>query len=174
MNNPTRFGSVARRCELKLSSRSRHGGGNDEVGLDLLPWGLDPESPVVGGLICRRRVVLQVVSSTSPGQGGWDWKRWPQLLFVGVVALLLLTLLPAGRGGEGYGVRRGVAATGGCPRLFPSNGRGVVEMWSLIAPAWCRGTPGSDVEAPPPNKLKAGWILGLGLESLATSSPSLH
>jgi hypothetical protein len=67
----------------------------------------------------------------------------------------------------------GTVVTGGNPRLFPSSGRGVVEMSSLIAPAWCRGIPDSDVEAPPPNKLKAGWILGLGLESPATPSPSL-
>jgi hypothetical protein len=47
-----------------------------------------------------------------------------------------------------------------------------VEASDKETPAWCRGLPGSDLEAPSSNKLKAGWILDLGLGSPATSSPS--
>jgi hypothetical protein len=155
-NNPARFGLKTRWCDLVRPSRYRHGGGNGEVRLDLAPGGLDPESPVVGGLICRWRELQQVVSPPLPDQGGRGRRRWLLLLFVGVAALLLLTLLPAGRGGEGYGVRCGVAVAGGNPRPFPSSDGGVVEMLSLRAPAWCRGFLDSDIEAPHPNKLMAG------------------
>jgi hypothetical protein len=136
-NNPARIGLKLRWCGLARPSRSRHGGGNSETSLVPLPCGLDPESPVVGGLICRWRALQQVGSPPLPDQGCRDWKRWTLLLFVGVAALLLLTFLPAGRGGEGYGVRCGVAVAGGNPRPFPSSEGGVVEMLSLIAPTWC-------------------------------------
>jgi hypothetical protein len=69
-------------------------------------------------------------------------------------------------------VRSGEVVVGGNPRSFPSNGGGVVEMFGKEEPAWCRGLPDSDFEAPPPNKLLAGWIRDLGLESPVTPSPS--
>jgi hypothetical protein len=171
-NNSLRPGPMAWRCDLAPPSLPRPGGGNIGVLLDLPPCGLDLKPPVVGGLFCRWRVLQLVVYSPIPDQGGRGWKRWPLLLFVGVAALLLLTFLPAGRGGEGCRVRRGVAVAGGNPRPFPSSGGGVVEMSGLVALAWCRGGPESDIEAPPPNKLMAGWILDLGLESPATPSLS--
>jgi hypothetical protein len=73
---------------------------------------------------------------------------------------------------RGLEVRSGDVVAGGNPRSFPSNDGGVVEMSGKVASAWCRGLPSSDFEAPPPNKLLAGWILDLGLESPATPSPS--
>jgi hypothetical protein len=115
-------------------------------------------------------MLQQAGSPPLPDQGGRDSRRWTLLLFTGVAALLLLAFLPASRGGEGCGVSCGTAVAGGNPQPFPSSGGGVMEMSSLIAPAWCRSIPDSDVEAPSPNKLKAGWILDLGLESPATPS----
>jgi hypothetical protein len=47
-----------------------------------------------------------------------------------------------------------------------------MEVSDRETPAWCRGLPGSDLEAPSSNKLKASWILDLGLGSPATPSPS--
>jgi hypothetical protein len=113
-----------------------------------------------------------VLSSPFPDHGGRGWRRCPLLLFIGAAVFLLLTLLPVGRGGEGCRVRCGVAVAGGNPRPFPSNGGGVVEMSGMVSPAWCRGIPVSNIEAPPPNKLMVGWILDLGLESPVTPSLS--
>jgi hypothetical protein len=47
------------------------------------------------------------------------------------------------------------AAEGGNPRLLPSGGEGVVEGSNKLAIAWCCGLSVLDLEAPPPNKLKA-------------------
>jgi hypothetical protein len=47
-----------------------------------------------------------------------------------------------------------------------------VETSGKVTPAWCRGLPGPDLEAPSSNKLKTGWILDLGLGSPVTPSPS--
>jgi hypothetical protein len=80
--------------------------------------------------------------------------------------------LLAGRGGEGCGMWCGDVAAGGNLRPFASNGGESVLMSAPANPAWCRGSPVSDIEAPPPNKLKAGWFLDLGLETPATSSRS--
>jgi hypothetical protein len=146
--------------------------GTAGVSLDPLPCGLDLKPPVVGGFICRWRVLQQASFPPFPDQGGRGWRRCPLLLFIGAAVFLLLTFLPVGRGGEGCGVRCGVAMAGGNHQPFPSNGGGVVEMAGMVAPAWCRGLPDSDIEAPPPNKLMAGWILDLGLESPATPSLS--
>jgi hypothetical protein len=75
--------------------------------------------------------------------------------FIRDVVSLLVPPLLADRGGEGLGVRSRDAAESGNPRLLLSGGGGVVEWSGKLATAWCRGLPGSDLEASPPNKLKA-------------------
>jgi hypothetical protein len=110
--------------------------------------------------------------SASADLGGRGGRRCLRFLSIGAALLLLLTSPPAGRGGEGLEVRMGVIAAGGNPRSSSSNGGGVVEASAKVTPAWCRGLPGSDLEAPSSNKLLAGWILDLGLESPLTPSPS--
>jgi hypothetical protein len=69
--------------------------------------------------------------------------------------------LLAGRGGEGLGVGSGDVAGSWCdnPRPPPSGDGGVAEMSGVAATVWCRGLPAPGLEAPPPNKLKAGWTL---------------
>jgi hypothetical protein len=57
------------------------------------------------------------------------------------------------------------------PQPSPSGGRGVAELSGEVAMAWCRRLPGLDIDAPPPNKLKAGWTLDLDLGF--PSAPSL-
>jgi hypothetical protein len=58
-------------------------------------------------------------------------------------------------GSEGLGVRSRDAAEGGNPQPLPNGGGGVVEWYGKVAISWCCGLPGSNLEAPPPNKLRA-------------------
>jgi hypothetical protein len=171
-NKPIRLGLRPRSRGSELPSRARRGGGNGGIPLDPHSGSLDLEPPVAGGFGCRWRMLRQGLFSLSTDLDGRGWRRHPLPLSIGAAGLLLLTLLSAGRGGEGLGVRSGVVVAGGYSRSFPSNGRRVVEMSGEVAPAWCRGLLGSDIETQSPNKLEAGWILDLGLESPVTPSSS--
>jgi hypothetical protein len=166
------LGLRPRRCGSELPSRARHGGGIGEFSLDLHSGSFDLEPPVVGGFGCWWRMLRLGLFSISADPGGRGWRRRPLPLSIGAAGLLLPTFMPAGRGGEGFGVRSGVFAAGGYSRPFLSNGSRVAEMSGEVAPAWCRGLPGSDIEAPSPNKLEAGRIKDLGLKSPAASSSS--
>jgi hypothetical protein len=159
-------------CGSELLSRARHGGGIGEISLDLHSGSLDLEPPVVGGFGCWWRMLRQGFFFIFADLDGRRWWRRPLPLSIGAAGLLHLTFMPAGRGGEGCGVRSGVVAAGGYSRPFLSNGNRVAEMSGVVAPAGCRGLQGSDNEAPSPNKLEAGRIQDLGLKSPATSSSS--
>jgi hypothetical protein len=111
--------------------------------------------------------------SASTDLGGWNGRRSPHFRSIGAALLLLLTLLLAGRGGEGLEGRMGATAAGGNPQSFSSNDGGVMEKSGKVTPAWRRGLPGSDLEAPSSNKLKTGRILDLGLGSPVMACPSL-
>jgi hypothetical protein len=89
------------------------------------------------------------------GHGGWSRRKNQLLPFLCAVASLLLIPSLAGRGGGGLGVRSSEAAEGGNPRPLPSGGDGAVEWYGKIVAARCWGLPCSDLEAPPPNKLRA-------------------
>jgi hypothetical protein len=89
------------------------------------------------------------------GRGGRSRRKNLLLLLLCTVASLLLIPLLAGRGGGGLGVRSCEAAEGGNPRPPPSGGDGAVERYGKVAIARCWWLPCSDLEAPPPNKLKA-------------------
>jgi hypothetical protein len=93
--------------------------------------------------------------SSSASRGGRSWRLGLLPHFIRAVESLLVPPVLAGRGGEGLGVRRRDAAEGGNPRLLPSGGGGVAEWSDMIATTWCCGLSVSDLEAPPPNKLKA-------------------
>jgi hypothetical protein len=171
-NKPARLGWSHRLRDQAFPSRARHGGGFGEMPLDPLSGGFDWESPVAGGLLGWWRVLWRPFFSASAGLGGWRGRRRLHRRSIGAALLLLLTLLLASHGGEGLEVRMGATAAGGNPRSSSSNDGGVVEASGKVTPAWCRGLPGSDLEASSSNKLKAGWILDLGLGSPVMPSPS--
>jgi hypothetical protein len=130
-------------------------------------------APYCWGVSLQVEVVEAGPLPLSANHGGRGWWRWLLPLSIGAAVLLLLSLLPAGRGGEEQGVRNGGVVASGISRPSPSNGGRAVEMSGKVAPAWCCGLPSSYIETPPPNKLLAGQILDFGLESPATPSPSL-
>jgi hypothetical protein len=90
--------------------------------------GGDPAAPTTGGLDLQWRNSLQALRHPLAGLGGWFW-RWlistPPLLWV--ILVLLLSSLPAGRGGEEQG--EGSSGMG----VFP-----FFERFSLAqALRWC-------------------------------------
>jgi hypothetical protein len=106
-----------------------------------------------------RSVVESFAGVPAPffaGRGGRNRRKILLLAFLCAMASLFL-LIPslAGRGGGGLGVRSSEAAEGGNPRPLPSGGDGAMEWYNKVAAARCWGLPCSDLEAPPPNKLKA-------------------
>jgi hypothetical protein len=99
-------------------------------------------------------------SSLPPlaGRGGWRWRKYLLLPFLCAVLSLVFISSLTGHGGEGLGVRSRDVTEGGNPRLLPSDSSGVMEWSDKLATAWCCGLPCSDLEAPPPNKLKAVFL----------------
>jgi hypothetical protein len=171
-NKPARPDSRPRRCGPVLPSQARRGGGNGGNSFDLHLGAPDLEAPVAEGFFPMWRKRGKAFFYLSADHGGRGWRSRSLLLPIGAAVSLLLMSLLAGRGGEGCGMWSGDVAASENLRPFASNGGESMLMSALVNPVWCRGSPVSDIEAPPPNKLKAGWFLDLGLETPVTSSRS--
>jgi hypothetical protein len=149
LNKPVRGGFrplVRDPAPLHRSGRGGEIGGN---GLDSVDEALDLKLLVAGKLLPRCSTSQQPPLHSSAGRGGrrWQWGLLPH--FMRAVVSLLVPPVPAGRGGEGLGVRGRDAAEGGNPRPPPSGGGGVAEWSDKIATAWRCGLSVSDLEAPP-------------------------